>query len=57
LLTSLTPSLPISSNISLVAGSMSEGISYILVMMLLANSLSDRYRSHSHKRVVMIGAL
>ena len=37
------PSLPISSRMSLVAGSKSEGNSYVAIIIDLANDLSDKY--------------
>jgi hypothetical protein len=51
------PSLPISSKMSFVAGSKSEGMSYVPNMINLARDLSGRYLNLSPRSVFMIGAL
>ncbi len=51
------PSLPISLRTSFVAGSKSEGNSYVPIIMDLANDSSDKYFNRSPRRDFMIGAL
>ncbi len=51
------PSLRISSRPSLVAGSKSEGNSYVPIIMDRTSDSSDKYRNQSPRRDFMIGAL
>ncbi len=57
LFTNFMPIFPISSRINLVAGSISDGILYVQVIMAHARDLLDRYRRRLPRRVIMIGAL